>query len=47
MASVNYGVCRTCRRRVPVAHAIRDGRVYVAKDCPQCGRRYCLSWPLP
>ena len=37
MASVNYGVCRTCRRRVPVAHAIRDGKVYVAKDCPQCG----------
>ena len=37
MASVNYGVCRTCRRRVPVAHAIRNGKVYVAKDCPQCG----------
>ncbi len=37
MASTNYGVCEKCRKRIPISHAIRDGRVYVAKSCPDCG----------
>jgi hypothetical protein len=37
MASINYGVCNECRKRVPVEHVIRDGKVYVRKDCPDCG----------
>lgn len=37
MASTNYGVCHECRKRVPAEHVIRDGKVYVRKDCPDCG----------
>jgi uncharacterized radical SAM superfamily Fe-S cluster-containing enzyme len=37
MASTNYGVCNTCRKRVPATHVIRDGEVYLVKDCPDCG----------
>ncbi|MBM4036376.1 MAG: radical SAM protein [Planctomycetes bacterium] len=37
MASTNYGVCVKCRRRIPITHDIRDGKVYVAKQCPDCG----------
>ena len=42
MASVNYGVCETCRKRVPAEHVIRDGRVYLRKDCPDCGSSEAL-----
>jgi len=37
MPGVNYGVCAKCRKRVPAKHAIRDGKVYLIKDCPDCG----------
>jgi len=37
MASVNYGVCSTCRARVPAEHVIRDGQVFLKKNCPDCG----------
>jgi len=37
MPSANYGVCESCRKRVPAEHAIRDGCVYLQKDCPDCG----------
>ncbi len=37
MASTNYGVCNECRKRVPVEHVVRDGQVYLRKDCPDCG----------
>ena len=36
-SSANYGVCRTCKKRLPIQHVVRDGKVYVAKDCPACG----------
>jgi len=35
--SVNYGVCDKCHQRVPATHSIRDGRVYLTKQCPTCG----------
>jgi uncharacterized radical SAM superfamily Fe-S cluster-containing enzyme len=34
---MNRGVCEKCRARVPVAHVIENGRVYVRKSCPECG----------
>jgi len=37
MASVNYGICNSCRKRVPAEHVIRDGQVYLRKNCPDCG----------
>jgi len=37
MASTNYGVCAKCRKRVPIEHAFRHGRVYVTRNCPDCG----------
>jgi len=37
MASVNYGVCNTCRNRVPAEHVIRDNKVFLRKNCPDCG----------
>ena len=37
MPSVNYAVCKTCRKRLPAAHVIREGKVYLKKDCPDCG----------
>jgi len=33
----NYGVCEKCRRLVPCRHEEREGRVYIVKDCPECG----------
>ena len=37
MANVNLGICNECRKRVPVTHEVRDGRVYIVKHCPECG----------
>ncbi len=37
MKSVNYGICNTCRQRVPSEHSVVDGRVYLVKNCPDCG----------
>ena len=37
MPARNYGACETCRTRVPATHAIRDGKVYLCKQCPDCG----------
>ena len=42
MKSVNFGVCGTCRKRVPADHEVKDGRVYLVKDCPDCGRTEAL-----
>ena len=37
MRQVNYGICETCRAHVPATHVIRDNKVYIAKECPDCG----------
>jgi len=37
MASGNLGVCERCRQRMPATHVVRDGKVYLRKDCPACG----------
>ena len=37
MPPVVYGLCETCRRRVPASHVVRDGKVYIRKDCPEHG----------
>ncbi len=30
-------MCGQCQRRVPARHEIRDGKVFLVKDCPACG----------
>ena len=37
MRPVNYGICTRCRNRVPSEHVFRDGKVFIRKDCPDCG----------
>ena len=39
---MNYGVCDRCGERVPADHAIRDGKVYLHKECPDCGSTEAL-----
>ena len=34
---MNYGVCNKCKKRIPADHVIRDGKVYLHKECPDCG----------
>jgi len=40
--NTNYGVCERCAARVPARHVVRDGKVYLLKECPQCGRTEAL-----
>ncbi|MFO8006351.1 MAG: radical SAM protein [Candidatus Brocadiia bacterium] len=42
MAGENLGVCGECQRRVPAEHIIRDGQVYLRKNCPDCGPNEAL-----
>jgi uncharacterized radical SAM superfamily Fe-S cluster-containing enzyme len=42
MKSINYGICKTCRNRVPAEHVIRDGKVFLLKTCPTCGQTESL-----
>ena len=37
MTPANQGVCEKCRKAVPTRHTIKEGRVYLTKDCPDCG----------
>jgi len=32
-----YGICANCRKRVAASHVVADGKVYLRKDCPDCG----------
>ncbi len=34
---MNKSFCNSCRKLVPARRADRDGKVYLVKDCPQCG----------
>ena len=42
MSCVNYGVCDKCSERVPATHVLRDGKVYLSKQCPTCGTTEAL-----
>jgi len=42
MPATMYGVCQTCRKRVPATHEFRDGKVYLVKQCPECGTTEAL-----
>jgi len=42
MPPANVGFCDRCRRRVPVSHQQREGKVYLVKDCPDCGTTEAL-----
>ena len=42
MRGTNFGLCDRCGKRVPAGHEIRDGRAYLTKDCPDCGRTEAL-----
>jgi len=33
----NLGFCAKCRAIVPAHHVVRDGRVFLHKECPDCG----------
>ena len=33
----NTGICGKCKGDAPARHTIRDGKVYLTKDCPTCG----------
>lgn len=37
-ALINYSICKGCKQMVPTTHVSRDGNVYLAKDCPRCGK---------
>ncbi|MCY2924812.1 MAG: hypothetical protein NT031_05135, partial [Planctomycetota bacterium] len=37
MKRVNVGICNTCQGRAPSEFPIREGQVWIRKDCPQCG----------
>jgi hypothetical protein len=37
MEARNYGICEQCGAHVRAVHEIRDGKVYLRKDCPECG----------
>ena len=37
MPPTMYGICEKCRKRIPATHVIRDGKVYITKECPDCG----------
>ena len=32
-----WGICQKCRKRVPAEHEIREGTVFLKKNCPDCG----------
>jgi len=34
---VNYALCNSCKKLAPASVVDRDGKVFLAKDCPQCG----------
>ena len=34
----HYGYCNECRKLSPAFHEEREGRVFLVKDCPDCGR---------
>lgn len=36
-AQNNIGLCRKCQKRVPAGFEIRDNKVYLVKQCPECG----------
>ncbi|MFW6303830.1 MAG: radical SAM protein, partial [Candidatus Sumerlaeota bacterium] len=33
----NRGICSKCHKITPVRHETRDGKIYLIKDCPDCG----------
>ena len=37
MSAMNYGMCENCRKPVHAEHVIRDGKVFLRKNCPDCG----------
>jgi 7,8-dihydro-6-hydroxymethylpterin dimethyltransferase len=42
MEQPNLGICNHCRDRVPARFLIRDGQVWIHKDCPACGANESL-----
>jgi len=36
-AIVNQSICTRCQKVVPSRHVERDGKIYLVKDCPDCG----------
>ncbi|MBN1865995.1 radical SAM protein [Candidatus Sumerlaeota bacterium] len=38
----NLGICHKCNQVVPARHETREGRVYLVKDCTECGATEAL-----
>jgi hypothetical protein len=36
--AMNRAFCNQCGNLVPASHVERDGRIFLAKDCPTCGK---------
>ncbi|MGD9022680.1 MAG: radical SAM protein [Deltaproteobacteria bacterium] len=39
---MNYGFCNQCKGKVPVSHVESEGRIYLTKECVQCGATQTL-----
>jgi len=39
----NMGLCRICRRSVPAHYVITDNKVWLCKQCPECGQTQTLA----
>ncbi len=35
--TINYSICKNCGNIVPTIHKEQNGKMYLVKDCPQCG----------
>ena len=42
MQQGNLGLCQKCRKKVPADYVLADGKVYLRKDCPDCGPNQSL-----
>jgi len=40
---INLSICKNCRQMVPTKHVERDGKMFLAKDCPRCGKSEFLA----
>ena len=38
----NFAYCNSCRQTVPAEHVMREGKVYLVKKCPKCGKNETL-----
>ena len=42
MPALNYGICENCRKPVPAEHVVLEGKVFLRKNCPDCGQTQAM-----